>query len=87
MVAHRNDEPVRTALRGPVPLAQAARLLRLSMSDVEKAIDAGDLPSVEHRGIVHLDGPRLFASFATPAWEGPLHQLTQPASLEHYDAP
>lgn len=69
LMEHEKDKSVRTACRGLVPLTQAAYILRLSIRDVEEAISTGDLPCIEHQGVVYLDGPRLLAGFATPASE------------------
>jgi hypothetical protein len=51
----------------PLSILEAARLLRMPPNLVEQGILTGELPSVQHSGEIHVDGPALARSFCTRA--------------------
>jgi len=58
---------VRAACRSRLTVEETAELLRLPVAQVCRAVHAGQLPAVRHRGTWYVDGPRLLDLFFRPA--------------------
>ena len=63
-------QPRRTieeACSGPLALDEAAALLRVSPSALDRAIRTGQLPGLRGPGQAHVDGPQLMRLLRQPA--------------------
>lgn len=65
--ASTGGRTVAAACRGPLSVEETAKLLRLPVAQVCRAVHAGQLPAVRRNGAWYVDGPRLLALFHRPA--------------------